>query len=670
MKKTICFILAICALSFSYAAQKEVNIIPKPNKISVTEGVFKINKKTQIFINSAEARETADFLSEILVQSSRRVVEITEAEATKGSISLVLNNSTSETLDESYTLNVTQSNIEIAANSTAGLFYGVQSLRQLLPASIESKNIEKSNTNIEIPCLTIEDAPRFAWRGYMKDVSRTFYSIDVIKKYLDVMALYKINVFHFHLTDDQGWRIEMKKYPELTSELTTTFDEQYNQPESRSGYYTQEQIKEIVQYAADRHITVVPEIDVPGHSWPTLLVYPELGVNDNHSPFYVFPFCSAWDVWGNQFTPNSLDPTKEAVYEFLDNVFTEIAELFPSEYIHFGGDEVVHKFWEAESHVQEFCKANGIADMHKLQSYFVERVTKIIMSKNRKPIGWNDILADSELTKSSAIMCWLGENAIVKAVNNGYYAVATPSKPLYFDITQADRNDGTMCDLNYQVINSLEAVYNYNPTQGVDADKLEYVLGVQANMWPAVPQELKDVNVQNFPRLLGLAEIAWASQDDKDFEEFSARIEKNKERLDYLKVDYYREGGYIAATWTPQDVTTKEQTLEWDMTSKVYASGRVMAGFYGTAGKDNLEVLSVELLENGKVISTDDHTSESVIKKNIFRPYNYYLEVKDYNNKATYTLRATVKAKGEGDTSGNVIFNLGPYEPFSVIEPK
>ncbi|MFR9513073.1 MAG: beta-N-acetylhexosaminidase [Rikenellaceae bacterium] len=654
-------LLSSCCGTDSYIS--DGTIIPKPQQQSYGEGSFEIGRKVEIITNCEEGSDAATFLSDLFQRSSNKKVSVAMGEEREGAINIILDSAATSQNSEGYSLEVAPSGVTIKSATKAGLFYGVQSLRQLMPASIESDVKLKDNDAFKILSTTVVDYPRFGWRGYMKDVSRTFFGVDVIKDYLDVMSLYKLNVFHFHLSDDQGWRVEIKRYPELTTPQTTIFPDEYNQPAERSGFYTQEEIKEIVAYAAARNITVVPEIDVPGHSWATLLVYPELGVNDNHTPNHVFPFCSSWGHWGNQFTPNTLDPTNEKVYEFLDGVFTEIAELFPSEYIHFGGDEVMHKFWTEEAHVKAFMKKKGFKNVHALQSYFVERVADIIISKGRKPIGWNDILEDPNLTKESAIMCWLGKNAIVQAANEGYYSVATPSHPLYLDITQSDRNDGTMCDLNYKIINSIEAIYNYNPTAGVTPDKEHFVLGVQANMWPAVPQELKDVNVQNFPRLFALAEIAWSNGDDKDFEAFSLRVDDAKRRLDYLGIDYYTEGGYILSSWTPADITTEYQAVEWDVTAKVTEPGRITAGLHTTEG-DDLEIEKVELLENGAVVSVDEHYAVSPVTKNIFRPYNYYLTVENYNPKATYTLRATIKGKGDANSTGNVTFSLYPYSQY------
>ncbi len=650
------------------SAPLNTTIIPKPQVMSLSEGYFKLDGRVEIVVSDSEAMPSALFLEGLLEQSSKRRVSVSRGDAREGAINFKIDRDFYSKNPEAYSLSISSDGVYIKAGTNAGLFYGVQSLRQLMPETIESKEPQRVNNSFCLPLVEVHDEPRFGWRGYMKDVSRTFYSVDVIKKYLDVMALYKLNTFHLHLTDDQGWRVEIKRYPELTSEKATTFPEQYNQPAERSGYYTQDDIRDIVVYAAERNITVVPEIDVPGHSWPTLQAFPQLGVNDNLSPSHIFPFVEAWGHWGNQFTPNTLDPTSEAVYSFLDDVFSEIVDLFPSEYIHFGGDEVMHHFWLKEPHVVEFMARNSMKDDKELQSYFVKRVSEIIVSKGRKPIGWNDILADPSLTKESAIMCWLGMNAIDKAATNGYYSVASPTYPMYFDITQHDRNDGTMCDLNYKLFNTLRAVYEYNPTKGIAKDKQKYVLGVQANMWPAVPQEVKDINVQNFPRMLALSEVAWSSDENKDFDEFCSRVEVSKRRLDVLKIDYFREGGYIVDTWSPEDLAANYQVVEWDVTAKVYAAGRATAGFFTTKGESNLEIECVELLENGKVISEDRHHAVSPEIKKIFRPYNYYLEVKEYDAKAKYTIRASIKGESSSDSYGNVTFNLSPYVPFEVVE--
>ncbi len=647
-----------------------VNIIPKPQKLYSEKGVFVLKKNTTVSISSQqdEVSPIADLFVSTINASTGYSLSIKNE---KGDINLIINEKLDHLGTEGYKLDVSQSKITLEAYKPAGLFYGTQTILQMLPSAIQSASVVKGTEWI-IPCASIEDRPRFSWRGYMKDVSRTFYSIEVLKKYIDVMALYKMNVFHLHLTDDQGWRIEVKGYPKLTTPQTTVFEKRHNQPSERSGFYTQKELKELVAYAQKRNITIVPEIDLPGHSWPALIAYPEYSVNQKTDPPYVFPFLASWGYWGNQRTPNTLDPTNEDMYKFLNTIFDEVCSIFPSKFIHFGGDEVKFSVWQEADHVQKFIKKNKLKDNKGLQSYFVARVCDIIRSKGRSPIGWNDILeGDHEPLRGTATMSWLGRNAIKESAENGFYTVATPTGYMYFDITQADRNDGTMSDLAYRNINSLERIYNYEPTNGLDAEHEQFVMGVQANMWTAIPQEVKDVNVQNFPRLLAVAEIGWVDKGERDFEEFEKRLETQYPRLDELKVDYYKKGGYISGTWSPEELTTGFSPLEWDVTKKVYANGRINAAFFYTKGEHFMEIQKVELLEDGRVISTDKHNglADKFRGTHKTKTYFYGLKVDDYKASSKYTIRAVVKGKDGTDSYGNLTFNLNPYKPFSVIEP-
>jgi len=647
-----------------------VDIIPKPVKLIPKEGVFVIDQQTDLHYdtNDPKIASIALLFAESVKQSSGIDLAL---DGGTHPIEFALDKKLKHLGKEGYILEVSSQRITIQAFQVGGLFNATQSLLQMLPSAIQSDKIVE-NVEWIIPCAYIEDIPRFSWRGYMKDVSRTFYSVDVIKKYLDVMALYKLNVFHLHLTDDQGWRIEIKKYPKLTTPQTTVFHEKHGQPKERSGYYTQEQLKELVQYAAQRNITIVPEIDLPGHCWPAMIAYPELSVNGNTDPPYVFPFLASWGYWGNQRTPNTFDPSNEKVYEFLEILFDEVIAIFPSEYIHFGGDEVKFSVWEKSKHVQEFMKKKGLKTSSDLQSYFVSKVCEIIKSKGRKPIGWNDILeGEHDSIKGATIMAWLGEHAIVEAAENGFYTVATPAGYMYTDITQADRNDGTMSDLAYGHINSLERIYNYEPTHGLTEDKEHFVLGVQANMWPAIPQEVKDINVQNFPRLLAVAEIGWVAKEGRDFSEFKERLATQYPRLDQLKVDYYKKGGYISGTWSPETISTEFKEIEWDVSKKVYADGRVIASFFYTKGENFMEIKNVELLEEGQVISSDKHDGLADTFRGTYKTktFFYNLKVDNFKPSSIYTLRALVKGKDGSDSYGNFNFNLSPYIPFEVVEP-
>ncbi|MCT4317640.1 beta-N-acetylhexosaminidase [Elizabethkingia anophelis] len=646
---------------------QEISVIPKPQQILQKTGNFVIDQNTGIQLKGASEKDVQLFLNQLRKVSG---YALPVKNGQENSIIFQLDTKLGLPNQDGYTLDVSDKNIVVKAKNGNGLFYATQTLRQLLPVSVESSD-KKENKHWTIPALAITDYPRYDWRGYMKDVSRTFYGMDVIKKYLDLMALYKMNTFHWHLTDDQGWRIEIKKYPKLTSEQTTVFHRTENQPAERSGFYSQEQIKEVVAYARERKITIVPEIDVPGHSWPTILAYPQLGVNKNSYPYFVFPFVSSWGYWGNQFTPNTLDPSKEEVYTFLQNVFTEIVALFPGEYIHFGGDEVRHVLWEKEPHIQEFMKIHQIGNVKQLQSYFVQRVSGIIKRLGRKPIGWNDVLADDKgLPKETAIMSWLGEEAIKEAASHGFKAVATPYSHVYLDITQADRNDGTPSDLAYSNINSIDRIYTYDPSAGLTKEEEKFVLGIQGNLWSALTQETKDMNVHVFPRLLAIAETGWTLPANKNFEDFKKRLLTGEKRLDELKVDYYKTGGYISGKWTQNDIKEEFADLSFDVTSKIYANGRIATGFFYTSGKNFLEIDGAQLLEDGKVISEDLHhaLADTFRGTNKIKPFYYNFKIDQYNPKAKYMVKAKVRGAGGTDSNGNFTFNLSPYKPFTVVE--
>ncbi len=380
---------------------------------------------------------------------------------------------------------------------------------------------------------------------------------------------------------------------------------------------------------------------------------------------------NSWSYWGVQFTPNTLDPTKEVVYQFLNDVFGEIATLFPGKYIHFGGDEVRHELWEKEPHVKKFMQDHQLADVKHLQSYFVKRVSDIIVKYNKKPLGWNDILADHKnLPKNTAIMSWLGEGAIKQAAENGFESVATPSSHLYLDISQESRHDGTLSDLAYGNTNSLQRIYEYNPTKNLSEKEAKLVLGVQGNMWTALTQELKDMNIHVFPRLLAISEIGWSSQNNKDYNQFYNRVQDNYERLDAMKIDYFKPGGYVVGKWTSDDIKERFSTITYDVSKKVYANGRAMAGFVFVEGKNYLEIDGAQLLENGQVISEDSHHSlaDKFRGTNKVKPYFYNFDVKNYNPNAKYEVRAKVRGARGLDSKGNFTFNLSPYEDFKATE--
>lgn len=666
----VCLLLTLPTIIFS---RDLPSIVPAPAKLEMTSGAFTLRSNTPVYVTEAALPVAKLWVEQIRHTTGYELPLsiISNPTGKRSGVCFALPKQKKNHSSEAYTLEVTPERVLIKATGAPGLFYGSQTLRQLLPAQLEGT--EKCDyKELTIPSLSVSDQPRFGWRGYMQDVSRTFYSIDFLKKYIDVMGLYKLNTLHLHLTDDQGWRMEIKKYPRLTSSKATTFPEEFKQPTEHSGFYTQEQLRDLVKYAAERHVQIVPEIDVPGHSWPVLITYPELAVRKMLRPDYVMPFTETYHVWGNQFTPNTLDPTNENVYRFLEDVFTEVASVFPSTYIHFGGDEVVHSVWAKEPHVKAFMETHKMEKLEELQSYFVRRVSDIIRSKGRIPMGWNDILADAKnLPAGTAIMSWVGSSAVKDAAKYKFPTVATPSSCLYFDIRQGSPDDGVFADLSYGHVITLKKVYDYDPAAGLDDEEKKYLLGVQANMWPAVPQTIKDINVQNFPRLLALAEIGWVSAEAKDYNRFEHRVQEQLPRLSALKIDYYRPDGHIIAQWTPQNIAADYKILEWDVTRRVYTNGRVTAGLFYTKG-NFLHINSMQLLENGKVISEDCHRgfADGTRATSARKTYLYNLNVADYKPGARYTLRAEVSGYQGTESYGNVTFNLVPYHPFTVVEPE
>lgn len=649
------------------------SIVPYPRHIVQKKGKFILDKTTHVY-STQTALPTAELWAKQIRRSTGfhlPVVVISSPKKQDKGIYFILPKPKTLESSEDYTLQVEANRIIISAKGTAGLFYGSQTLNQLLPSRLmdDKTNME---TSVNIPIVDIQDSPRFGWRGYMLDVSRTFYSIDFLKKYIDVMSLYKLNTLHLHLTDDQGWRIEIKKYPELTASKATTYPSEFKQPAERSGYYTQEELKDLVHYAAKRHIQIIPEIDVPGHTWPVLITYPELAVTDMLRPDYIMPFRDSYHFWGNQFTPNSLDPVNEKVYTFLDDVFTELAAIFPSPYIHFGGDEVRHYVWEQESHIQQFMKEHQMERIEEIQSYFVRRISEIIRSKGKQPLGWNDILKDAKnLPRNTTIMSWLGSTSVKEAAKYDFSTIAVPCDYLYLDIRQGSSDDGVFADLSYPFAITPEMIYGYDPAEGLNKKEQKCLMGVQANLWTHMAQEIKDVNIQTFPRLLALAEMAWVMPEGKDYISFKGRMENQYPRLSALKIDYFKSNGHIIAQWTPQDISREYRILEWDVTEKVYASGRVMAGLFYTKG-NFLNINSMQLLEDGVVISEDYHRgfaddTRETGKKKI---YLYDLEVKQYQPEKRYKLCAEVSGYQGTESYGNVVFNLTPYKPFTVVESK
>jgi hexosaminidase len=406
---------------------------------------------------------------------------------------------------EGYELAVTATGAVIRASTPAGAFYGMQTLLQL-----QSKDGAFTGA-------TIQDAPRFQWRGLMMDCSRTFQSVDYLRKTIDRLAAYKMNVLHLHLTDDQGWRIEIRKHPELT-QRGARFSAKYNEPESHQGFYTQRQLRELVAYAAARHVTVVPEIEMPGHSHAVIVCRPDLAC---HGPATndIFPFFSGPGITRDVFCAGNDDS-----FRLLEDVLDEVIELFPSPFIHIGGDEAPRDFWKSCPKCQARIKAEGLKDENDLQSYFIRRMEKYLNAKGRRLIGWSEILQGG-LAPNAAVMDWIGGAA--QATKGGHDAVMSPTGYCYFDYP-------------YSRISSRRA-YSFEPCAGLSPEQARHILGLQANFWSHLDREPERVDRQLFPRLLSLAERAWSPQNCRDWADFHARLQAQLSRLEQLGVNCSQE---------------------------------------------------------------------------------------------------------------------------------
>jgi len=536
MKKIITI---FCTFFAFYATAQEVSIIPQPSKITFPEkGEFVLSPSTVIVANKKE-QNSINFLNDYLQKFyGFKLKQVTKA--TSNFINLTTpvfvrkpNN------EEAYTLTVNKSSIHIQGSSLNGTFYGVQSLLQLLPTT--------KNNKLSIPFISIEDAPRFAYRGMHLDVSRHFFSVDYIKKYIDFIALHKMNTFHWHLTDDQGWRIEIKKYPKLTQvggfrngTIIGRYPGKGNDGEYYGGYYTQEQIKEVVKYAADRFITVIPEIEMPGHSSAAIAAYPELSCFPNeptkhnaktawHGDSTTKQVQQTWGVFEDVYAPT------EYTFNFLENVLNEVMQLFPSKYIHVGGDECPKESWKRSTFCQQLIKEKGLKDEHGLQSYFIQRIEKYLNTKGRQIIGWDEIL-EGGLAPNATVMSWRGEQGGIEAAKQKHNVIMTPGGWCYFDHSQTQKEDS----VTIGGFTSLEKVYSYDPVpKELNNENKKYVLGAQANVWTEYIGSISKLEYMIFPRISALSEVLWTPSEQKNETDFKRRIETQKIRYNMWGVNYF-----------------------------------------------------------------------------------------------------------------------------------
>lgn len=525
-------------------AMADYGIIPLPQEVATSEGAaFVLKSSTPIAYPEGNSlmEQTAKFLASYIKESTGY-----ELKVSPGKVSGGINLSVDESIGhpEGYRLTVTSEGVELAGASEAGVFYGVQSLRKSIPAVA-------TGMNIELPAVTINDYPRFKYRGMMLDVSRHFIPVDSVKTYIDILALHNLNTLHWHLSDDQGWRIEIKKYPELTQigskRKETVIGRNSGKYDGKEydGFYTQDQIRDIIAYAQQRFITIIPEIDLPGHQQAALATYPELGCTGG--PYEV------WTQWG--VSEDVICAGNEKSMQFLEDVLTEVIDLFPSDYIHIGGDECPKIRWKTCPKCQARIKAEGLKGDKKhsaeerLQSYVITRMEKLVESKGRRIIGWDEIL-EGGLAPNATVMSWRGVEGGIEAARQGHDAIMTPNSPLYFDYYQStDTENDPLAIGGY---NPIERVYNFEPIPDVltDAEK-KHIIGVQANLWSEYLPTFSQRQYMTMPRIAALAEIQWTEPAKKDYQTFLTRLVRLMSLYDRLGYNYGKHIFDIHATFTP-----------------------------------------------------------------------------------------------------------------------
>ncbi|HTL07605.1 MAG TPA: beta-N-acetylhexosaminidase [Chitinophagaceae bacterium] len=533
--------LFTCFSVFAQPSDSSLAIIPQPVSIQRTNGSFTLPANL-VIETPPEAKAIAAYLSKKISTPTGYAVTVKEGNTPgSGKIKLQLTNDKSYK-KEQYNLQSSPDGIVITAADPAGLFYGVQTLLQLLPPAIEANTVQ-TQAKWSVPAVTITDYPRFGWRGLMFDVSRHFFTKDQVKQFIDQMARYKFNLLHLHLTDDQGWRIEIKAYPKLTEvgawnvQKTGTFNKfsapADDEPRNFGGFFTQDDIRELVVYASAQYVNILPEIDVPGHSLAALAAYPELSCTpgtykvNSGEPFMVWP--PKGHFYG--LIDNTLCPANDKVYTFLDKVFTEVAALFPFQYIHMGGDETARNFWEKSEEIKALMKKENLKDLNEVQSYFVKRVEKLVASKGKKLIGWDEIL-EGGLAPNATVMSWRGIKGGIEATKLGHEVVMSPTNFVYLDYMQGD----AAVEPPVYASLRLKTTYEFNPVpDGVD-EKL--VKGGQGNLWTEQVYNMRHLQYMIWPRAFAIAESVWSPNSRKNWPDFTNRVEKHFDRYSVAGIKY------------------------------------------------------------------------------------------------------------------------------------
>ena len=519
------------------SSEDMVDVIPLPKKITNKKGefIFTGNTKILVYPGTEEMQSIGEYFADIINSASGLNIEVSATKKKKPPRKGILL-SLEENPDmnaEGYHLLIDPGYIIINGKTPNGLFYGIQTLRQMLPPEIELEEVIKG-IKWTAPAVEIEDEPMYSYRGLMLDVGRHFFPKEDVKRFIDIMALHKFNYFHWHLTEDQGWRIEIKKYPELTEigafRKETLVGHYRDKPrqfdgEKYGGFYTQDDIKEVVEYAASRYITIVPEIEMPGHSEAALASLSELGCTGG--PYEVF---TKWGINNEVYCAGN-----EKTFEFLENVLAEVIELFPGKYIHIGGDECPKERWKECDKCQARMKEEGLENEHELQSYFIGRIEKFLLANNRKLIGWDEIL-EGGLAPEATVMSWRGTKGGIEAAKQHHDVIMTPTTHCYFDYYQSENKENEPLAIGGYL--PLEKVYSYDPMpEELSEEEAKYILGAQGNLWTEYIKTPDKVEYMTYPRATALSEVVWTQPEKKDYGSFLKRMEKHYKRFANMGVN-------------------------------------------------------------------------------------------------------------------------------------
>jgi len=536
MVSVVTLFLAGCKTGSSSDKENVYAIIPAPVSIKEMPGNFTFTEKSQIILSvvNDENKLAADFLAGLVKNPTGLVLTVIQGnKAASGSVLMSIDTSVANA--EGYTLTVTPKRIVIKARTAIGLFYAVQTIRQLLPPDVEKDSVV-SNLTLKVPSCEIADEPRFGYRGMHLDVGRHMFPVEYIKRYIDMIALHKMNTFHWHLTEDQGWRIEIKKYPKLTEvgafRKETIVGKAGKRPElydgkPYGGFYSQNDVREIVAYAKSKFITIIPEIEMPGHSLAALAAYPELSCTGG--PFEVG---KTWGVVKDIYCAG-----KEETFKFLEDILTEVVDLFPGKYIHIGGDECPKDRWAKCPLCQKRIKDEGLKDEKELQSYFIKRIEKFLISKNKRLIGWDEIL-EGGLAPEATVMSWRGVAGGIEAAKQGHDVIMSPNKYVYLDYYQCEPEGQPLAIGGYL---PLENVYSFDPQFAeLSAEDQKHILGLQGNVWSEYLNTPQYMEYMAYPRMFAISEIGWTPGSKKDFEDFLARFGVQRIRYDKIGINYFK----------------------------------------------------------------------------------------------------------------------------------